>query len=94
LLLFLRAEIAGMVVLGVRGTLYVMSLASDVQRPLFDEVVQLLSDQKDALADRTEQAIAAGTMTVRTARSEQLHDAWTSVAPRVGLRYTRLQAVS
>jgi hypothetical protein len=91
LLLFLRPEVRVSVVVGARGTVYVMSRGPSWRRPLFDEVAQAYADAIAAGDADTAAAIAAGRMPRWAARSEQVHRAWATVAPRFGLRYTRLE---
>ena len=86
LLLFLRPEVRVSVVVGARGTVYVMSRGPSWSRPLFDEVAQAYADAIAAGEADTAAAIAAGATPRWAARGEQVHRAWAAVAPRFGLR--------
>ena len=91
LLLFLRPEVRALVVVGARGTVYLMSRLSSWTRPLFDELAQAYGDANARRDDETARLIAAGTMARWAARCEQVHRAWAEIARPFGLRYTRVE---
>lgn len=92
-ILFLYPSIRLVAVVGVRGTLYLLSRATPGPLPSPDELVAAHRHARTRLDAAHARAVGLGAMSKRSADCWRAHAVWRTVAPSLGLRYTRLARV-
>jgi len=89
-ILFLYPRVRVVAVVGVRGTLHLLSRAAEAPAASQEELVAEHRAAHDALADEHASAVDSGRLSRRAAACWRADRVWREVAPAIGLRYTRL----
>ena len=72
-------------------TAQILSLESGRDRPSLQDLFEVFREERDALAPTYEAAMQSGTLTRRAALRAHTHEIWERIAPKLGLRYDRME---
>lgn len=92
LLLFVRPTIRAVVVLGARGSVYVLSRLGRETLPSSDVLVAAHREAFEQQGRTYEEAVATGSVSNRAAKCARAHAVWQTIATPCGLRYTRTES--